>query len=93
MKLEKLKSRVAALLATIPTAPTFEEFKAKWADMGELDKALYIGMAECPALFGVELDKDDVSAAICQYLKQMGFVSENVDLQTLIGELESERNE
>ena len=88
MRLNKLEARVAALVASIPRTPTLDEFKAKWLQMDELSKSIYVGLAECPELFGVNLSEDETMAAICRYLDEMGLVGERIDLQALVDELE-----
>lgn len=87
MKLSKLESRVAVLVAAIPRTPTLEEFKTKWNSMEKLDKSIYVGIAECPEIFGIDLAENEAMAATCRYLEEMGLVGERIDLQALIDEL------
>ena len=88
MTLEKLENRVAALLERIPAPMTVEEFAEKWQHMNDIDKSIYVGIAECPELFGVDLATNKPMAAICKHLEEQGLVGEKLDFQEILSELE-----
>lgn len=89
MKLERLESRVTALLAAIPAPLSIGKFRAKWANMDKLDKALYIGMAECPALFGADPNDNSIKV-ISDFLLELEYEKEQFDLETIVAEMERE---